>query len=120
MLHGLLPNESASGGGMKGTGRNNRDMLGRSDTASLQEALVLLRQNLGPPTARKTAVPVALGADDRWCRRWHRSLRVSRCYKEGNVKKEDAGQTLQHEASGFGGVVGRVLYAAIRRLGKGR
>jgi molybdopterin molybdotransferase len=41
---------------MKKTGRNNRDMLGRSDTASLQEALLLMRQNLGPPTPRKTAV----------------------------------------------------------------
>ena len=44
----------------------NRDMLGRSDTVSLGEALRLLRLHLGRPAARKTSVPLEEALDNGW------------------------------------------------------
>jgi molybdopterin molybdotransferase len=43
--------------------KRNRDMLGRTDTVNLKEALLLLQQHLPPGTARKTTVSLdeALG-----------------------------------------------------------
>lgn len=65
-IHGLLPHENTPGGNMNKTKRNNRDMLGRNDTASLQEALLLLQEHLEPPAPRKAAV-VLEEALDRIC-----------------------------------------------------
>jgi len=41
---------------MNSTAPKNRDMLGRADTLSLQEALLLLQQNLPPCTAKKVTI----------------------------------------------------------------